>query len=76
MFKIDDEFEACEWEAYLDGLEHYWEAVRYEMDPGPGRSADELAEIAESIRWSDYLEQEGELDPLATGFKPARREGA
>lgn len=76
MFEIDEEYEACVWEAYLDGLEHYWAEMHYEMDPGPAWSAEELAEIAESIRRDDYLDQWGELDPLSAGFKPARREGA
>jgi hypothetical protein len=52
------------------------EAVRDEMDSGSGWSAEELAEIAESVRWNAYLQQWGEIDPLAAGFKPARREGA
>ncbi len=76
MAKRNESFEACEVEAFWDGLEHHLKAVRSEMDSGSGLSAEELADIAESIRRDDYLQQWGEIDPLAAGFKPARREGA
>ena len=76
MVKIDDSFEACEIEAFCDGLEYHLEAMCNEMDCGPGWSAAERGQIAESIRWNDYMELWGEIDPLGAGFKAGRREGA
>ena len=76
MIKIDDGFEECELEAFWDGLEHYSEAMRAEMDWGPAWSVEELAEINERIRFDDYMELWGDLDPTASGFKSRRWEGA
>jgi hypothetical protein len=46
------------------------------MGWGPGWSEAELAEINESIRWNDYMDFWGDLDPTASGFQSRRREGA
>jgi hypothetical protein len=69
MIEIDGGFDECEWEAFLDGLEHHWAAMRNEVDRGPGWSEAELEEINESIRFDDYMELWGDLDPTASGFK-------
>ena len=76
MSEIDDGYAECEIEAFWDGLEYYWEAMRAEMDWGPGWSEAELEEIHESIRYDDYMEFWGDLDPTASGFKRHWREGA
>jgi hypothetical protein len=76
MSKIDDGYAECELEAFWDGLEHRSEAMRAEMDRGPGWRAEDLAEINESIRFDDYMALWGDLDPTASGFKNRRREGA
>lgn len=76
MAKIDDDFEACEIEAFWDGLEHHLKAMRSEMGRGPGWSGAELEDIDESLRWNDYMDFWSELDPTGSGFKSRRREGA
>ncbi len=76
MTKIDDGYAECEREAFWDGLEHHLKAMREELNWGPGWSDTELEEINESIRYNDYMELWGDLDPTASGFKSYRREGA
>ena len=76
MSKIDDGYAECEMEAFWDHLEHHWAAIRAEMDWGPGWSEGERAEIEESIRWNDYMDLWGDLDPTASGLVTRRREGA
>src|SRR6266702_426945 len=51
MSEIDDGHADCEMEAFLDGLEHYREAMSHEIDHGCDWSEAERAEIEESIRW-------------------------
>ena len=76
MIEIDDGYAECEIEAFRDGLEHHFEAVRSEIDSGAGWSETERAEIEASIRWNDYMDFWGDLDPTASGFNRRRREGA
>jgi len=76
MPEVDHSFEDCEWEAFLDGLEHHWEAMREELNCGPGLSDAELEAINESLRFDDHMALWGDLDPTASGFDRRRREGA
>jgi hypothetical protein len=75
MSKIDDGYAECEREAFWDGLERHWAAMRSEIDLGSDWSEAQRAEIEESIRWNDYMDLWGDLDPTASGFKNRRREG-
>ena len=57
-------------------IEFNREAMRNEIDRGPAWSDAEREEIDESIRFDDYMELWGDLDPTGSGFQSRQREGA